>query len=211
MIAFFDLDGTLEDSRQDMALSINRVRSAKSLAELPLEEARSLVNRGMDPLVQAAFPEIIQNEVDLKRIRAQYEEDYLAHVTDHTALYPGIAEAVRALCEKGKLIVYTNKPERISRELLRRLGILECFAAIIGGDSFPESKPSPIPMRVTAERVGASGRAWMTGDTAADMNAALNFGAEAVWAAWGYIAEQPEPRSRFKATSPADLTTIIQP
>ncbi|HMY47771.1 MAG TPA: HAD hydrolase-like protein, partial [Leptospiraceae bacterium] len=125
MIAFFDLDGTLEDSRQDMALSINRVRETKSLPALSLEVARSLVNRGMDALTEAAFPEIIENQTDLKKVRALYEEDYLSHVVDHTRLYDGIASMLQGVASIGKLVVYTNKPERISRELLKRLQVLE--------------------------------------------------------------------------------------
>jgi phosphoglycolate phosphatase len=59
-LVFFDLDGTLEDSRQDMALSVNRVREELKLPALDLEQARGLVNRGMDALTNAAFPELIR-------------------------------------------------------------------------------------------------------------------------------------------------------
>lgn len=68
-LVFFDLDGTLEDSRQDMALSINRVRADLKLAPFDLETARGLVNRGMDALTNAAFPELISGPADTVRLR----------------------------------------------------------------------------------------------------------------------------------------------
>ncbi|HNL00811.1 MAG TPA: HAD-IA family hydrolase, partial [Leptospiraceae bacterium] len=210
LIAFFDLDGTLEDSRQDMALSINRVRETKSLPALSLEVARSLVNRGMDALTEAAFPEIIENQTDLKKVRALYEEDYLSHVVDHTRLYDGISSMLQGVASIGRLVVYTNKPERISRELLKRLQVLETVSGIIGGDSFPESKPSPIPMQTMADRLGETGARWMTGDTAADMQAARNSGARSIWASWGYISSVPEPSPDFTAKNPSDVLEFIR-
>ena len=210
MIAFFDLDGTLEDSRQDMALSINRVRETKSLPALSLEVARSLVNRGMDALTEAAFPEIIENQTDLKKVRALYEEDYLSHVVDHTRLYDGISSMLQGVASIGRLVVYTNKPERISRELLKRLQVLETVSGIIGGDSFPESKPSPIPMQTMADRLGETGARWMTGDTAADMQAARNFGARSIWDSWGNISYAPKPFPAFVAKVHSEVRELIR-
>ncbi|MBL8022354.1 MAG: HAD-IA family hydrolase [Leptospirales bacterium] len=209
-LAFFDLDGTLEDSRQDMALSVNRIRSKHKLPELAIEEARGLVNRGMNPLVEAAFPEIIKSTEDVAQLRKEYEADYLKHVVDHTILYPGIADMLRELSKKLSIVIYTNKPEAISRELLKRLDVLQYVQAIIGGDSFPESKPSPGPMRIIAERLNLKeARAVMCGDTAADIQAARNYGADAVWCAWGYVAHPPEPAPDLVATRPDQIVAFV--
>lgn len=213
-LVFFDLDGTLEDSRKDMALSVNRVRTQISLPALDLETARSLVNRGMDALTNAAFPEIIQSPADTARLRAAYEKDYLAHVADHTSLYPEIAELLAGLEKHSCLIVYTNKPEYISRELLKRLDVLKHFSAIIGPDTFSESKPSALPMRLQAEQLAREKsavfeRTFMCGDTQADMQAAVNFGARGIWCAWGYVSVRPEPPGDFAAARPLDILKFI--
>lgn len=215
MIVFFDLDGTLEDSRQDMALSVNRVRGACGLQQMELDAARGIVNRGMDALTNAAFGELIQGPADTARLRAAYEEDYLQHVTDHTKLYPEIAELLQKLAGEACLILYTNKPERISRELLRRLGVLEYFHSIIGGDSFPESKPSAVPMAIAAEKASTERRQgfqrfFMCGDTAADMQAAINFKASGIWCAWGYLDSRPEPAGDFVASRPPQILEIVK-
>lgn len=215
MLIFFDLDGTLEDSRQDMALSVNRVRARLGLAELDLTTARGLVNRGMDALTNAAFPELISSPADTARLRAVYEEDYLLHVTDHTVLYPEIAELLDKLAADACLAVYTNKPERISRELLQRLGVLRHFHSIIGGDSFAESKPSAGPMAITAEKASTDRsqrfqRFFMCGDTAADMQAAVNFNALGIWCAWGYLDTRPEPQGNFEARHPLEILNLVR-
>lgn len=209
-LAFFDLDGTLEDSRQDMALSVNRVRAANGLRELPLEEARSLVNRGMNPLIEAALPELIKGPNDVSRLRKEYEADYLTHVNDHTTLYPGIAEMLREIAARLAIVVYTNKPEAISRELLRRLDVMQHIRAIIGGDSFPESKPSALPMQTVARRLNLENdSAFMCGDTAADMQAARNYGAKAIWCSWGYLTTAPEPAADSVANAPQDIISFL--
>lgn len=213
-LVFFDLDGTLEDSRQDMALSVNRVRSALGLAPFDLEFARSIVNRGMDALTEAAFPELIKSPADTARLRAAYETDYMAHVTDHTVLYPGIQDMLLHLSGKNALALYTNKPEAISRELLRRLGVLDAFGFIIGGDSFKESKPHPGPMDIAEKAIartkGAVRKRIMCGDTAADMQAASNFAAAAIWCEWGYLSARPDPPGDFTASHPAEIIKIIE-
>lgn len=193
-----------------MALAVNRIRSKHKLPELSLEKARGLVNRGMNPLVEAAFPEIIMGADDVAQLRKEYEADYLEHVVDHTVLYPGIADMLRELSSKLSIVIYTNKPEAISRELLKRLDVLQYVQAIIGGDSFLESKPSPGPMRIIAERLKLEEEtAVMCGDTAADMQAARNYGADAIWCAWGYIANPPEPAADLVATRPDQIVAFI--
>ncbi|MCE9599729.1 MAG: HAD-IA family hydrolase [Spirochaetia bacterium] len=209
-LVFFDLDGTLEDSRQDMALSVNRIRTTHKLPEMPIDQARGIVNRGMDALIEAALPEIIKDRTDISRLRLEYETDYMNHVVDHTVLYPGISDMLREISSHLSIVVYTNKPEAISRELLKRLDVLQHVNAIIGGDSFPESKPSPVPMQTIARQLNLSQQqAAMCGDTAADLQAARNYGATAIWCGWGYVADVPEPAPDLIAARPDQITAFI--
>ncbi|MEE2787941.1 MAG: HAD-IA family hydrolase [Myxococcota bacterium] len=188
MIAL-DLDGTLEDSRQDMVESIIRVRQDLNLPHRPAGDFIDHVNRGMAHLYQVGFEEIYRdNPVDdlkLAEVRRRYCEDYEAHIAHHTRLYDGMADALSELGTLATLAVVTNKPEHLSRVLLRRLGVEASFHAIIGGDTCSMGKPSPLPLTEAARRCEAS-QVIMVGDSIGDIRCARAFGCPVIWCAWGY-------------------------
>ena len=105
----------------------------------------------------------------------------------------------------------TNKPERISRHLLDRLGIGALFGTVVGGDSCTQAKPHPMMLSSAAERLGFDprrGATFMIGDTAADMQLARSFGAMGIWAAWGYAASIDVPYD-FSAAQPQQLPMLV--
>ena len=221
-LVFCDLDGTLEDSRVDMARAVQGVRMQMNLDPGEVSTWTGQVNRGMEALYRNCFPELFArsgppgSEGDLEtleRIQAAYESEYLDHVAEHTRLYPGIKEALEQLCEIATLALYTNKPQRHSRKLLLELEVSWCFSYIIGCDTFPVMKPAREPMAEIARHAAfdpASDRAYMIGDTAGDMQAARAFDATAIWCAWGYNADPPaDPAPDFRADTPADLPILI--
>ncbi|MBI3811118.1 MAG: HAD-IA family hydrolase [Nitrospirae bacterium] len=208
-----DLDGTLEDSRNDMAAVVHRVRAGLGLRPRPTDAVRPWVNKGMEQLYRACFDDYIQlNDAGLEEVRKRYEADYLENVAAETRLYPGMSESVSRLADLGRLAVITNKPERISRRLLEVLGIDKFIGAVIGGDTCPKSKPDLIVLEEAAHRVGfdkTKGRAVMIGDTEADMKLGRAFGAKTIWAAWGYtdqIGSEPD----ITAKTPADLPAMVR-
>lgn len=221
LFVFTDLDGTLEDSRADMTAAARRVRAAFGLPTWEDERLTPHVNRGMRELYLACFADFlaaetargVDAEATLERVRAAYEADYLAHVADATRLYPGMGDTLAGLAERGAtLVVVTNKPERISRALLDALGVGRFIADVMGGDSCAETKPSALPLRVAAERhgyVAGRDRAFMMGDTAADMACGKAFGATTIWCAYGYVASRPEPRGDFTVEKPSDILALI--
>lgn len=208
-----DLDGTLEDSRSDMAAVVHRVRARLDLPARPAEAVRPWVNRGMDQLYRACFDDHLQgNDARLADVRARYEEDYLVNVARETRLYPGIAAALARLAELGRLAVVTNKPERISRRLLATLGVDGAFSAVIGGDTCAAAKPDPLVLQEAARRCGfdaVRGRAVMIGDTAADVALGRAFGAVTIWCAWGYV-DDPGEKPDFMAETPEVLPELVR-
>jgi phosphoglycolate phosphatase len=208
-----DLDGTLEDSRNDMTAIVHRVRAGLGLRPRATEAVRPWVNKGMELLYRACFDDYIQqNDARLDEVRKRYEADYLENVAVETRLYPGISESVSRLADLGRLTVITNKPERISRRLLEVLGIDKFIGAVIGGDTCPKSKPDPMLLEEAARRCGfdkKKGRAVMIGDTEADMKLGRAFGATTIWAVWGYM-DQIKTAPDFTAKTPADLPAIVQ-
>src|ERR1051325_5827025 len=112
-----DLDGTLEDSRDDMVAAAARVRAQLDLPAREDAALRPWVNAGMDRLYRACFDDFLNDDTAGARyaaVREAYESDYLANVAVSTRLYAGIADALAALARVGSLACITNKPERIS-------------------------------------------------------------------------------------------------
>ncbi|MFZ5876742.1 MAG: HAD family hydrolase [Nitrospirota bacterium] len=207
-----DLDGTLEDSRSDMTAAVRRVREALGLPSRADKVIRPWVNRGMDQLYRACFDDYLNgDDARLAEVRERYEADYFANVARETRLYPGIADALARLADRGRLAVITNKPERISHRLLDVLGVGKHFSAIIGGDTCAKGKPDPVVLSEAAARCGfvtGRGRVVMIGDTAADMQLGHAFGAATIWCAWGYV-DQIGGTPDFVANHPDQLSDLV--
>lgn len=198
MIAL-DLDGTLEDSRDDMVAAVHRVRAARDLPPLEDGAIRPNVSRGMPHLYATCLPE-------LDDAPAAYATAYSAGIADSTRLYPGMREALAAL--PGPLAVVTNKPEALSALLLEALGVREMFSAIVGGDSCAEAKPSPVMLQEAVERCGG-GPIVMVGDSGGDIRMARAYGCPVVWAGWGYYDTAPgQPDAT--ASEPSDLPGVVR-
>lgn len=196
MIAL-DLDGTLEDSRDDMVAAVARTRMEHGLPPLEDAEIRPNVSKGMPHLYATCLGE-------LSNPAPEFARQYKAGIVDKTKLYPGIREALTQLSEP--LAVVTNKPERLSITLLEALGILPLISTVIGGDSCTEAKPSPIMLQEAVRRCG--GPVIMVGDSAGDIKMAHAFGCPVVWAGWGYLDDAPAGSDAI-AMQPQDLPSVI--
>jgi len=207
-----DLDGTIEDSRQDMTAAVQRVREQLKLE--PRADAQVLphLGGGMEALYQACFDDFLHSAepTRLHQVRLTYEADYLAHVAEHTRLYDGVREALGALSRLGTLACITNKPEHISRELLRQLGVGELFSTVVGGDSGPYIKPHALMFEIAAERCDidrSQAQALMIGDSDGDIRLAQNADTKSIWCAWGYVAE-PKEQADARAQTPSELPEV---
>jgi phosphoglycolate phosphatase len=181
----FDLDGTLADTRADLAAATNHVRRSFGLAEIPPRSVYRLVGEGARRLVERALGPEHAARVDegVKR----FLDYYAAHLLDSTTLYPGVAAALDALAAHGAtLSVLSNKPEGMSRTVLDGLGVLGRFQALVGGDSLPTRKPHPAGLeslrRLTATAPDAM---LLVGDSPIDVATAANAGTDFCGVAWG--------------------------
>ncbi len=147
----FDLDGTLVDSKLDLALSVNAMRAEMGLAPLPLELITSYIGHGATLLVRRALGDYATAENAEKGL-AFFLAYYHDHMLDNTAPYPGVAEALEKL-GGYKMAVLTNKPVNFSREMLTRLGFASHFAYIYGGNSFAQKKPDPVGLHKLMEDI----------------------------------------------------------
>jgi len=189
-LLIFALDGTLIDSKEDLANAVNAARRRMALAPLPNELVYSYVGNGAPTLIRRAMgPEATEADVQtaLEYFMAYYKE----HMLDCTTLYPGVREALDTLRDSGmKMSVLTNKPVRFSQLLVERLGLGEHFFRVYGGNSFEEKKPDPEGVYKLLEESGVpAGRAMMVGDSDVDIRTARNAGILACGVTYGF---QPE-------------------
>ena len=195
-LLIFDLDGTLIDSKRDLADSVNAMRI--HLGEPPLtdETVYSYVGNGAPVLVRRALPG--RPEEEIQRGLGYFLEYYRDHMLDATALYPGVREALdELLAAKVKMAVLTNKPVRFSEHLIKGLGLDAHFFRIYGGNSFEEKKPHPKGIELLMEESGiARADTIMVGDSAVDILTARNAQVRACGVTWGF---QPET---FSAAPP---------
>ncbi len=190
MLLIFDLDGTLIDSSIDLAVSMNATREHFSLPPLDPNLIYSYVGNGAAMLIRRSMPADV-SEQQLENALDFFLKFYRAHALEHTRLYPGVREVVEELSAAGHtLAVLTNKPERISFDIVRALGLQERFVRVYGGDTFANKKPNPVGILQLMQDAGAPpDETLMVGDSAVDVQTARNAGVRSCGVLWGF---QPE-------------------
>ncbi len=188
-LLIFDLDGTLIDSRADLAAGINHMRGHYGMEPLPLETVVGYIGNGVRRLVEGSLQGA---DVDLDEAIAINKSYYYSHLTIHTRLYDGVEEGIRKLDGAGhQLAVLTNKPGDPSRDILRHFGIAEAFTAIIGGGDVEGLKPQPDGIYRCCELSGlAPSTAWMIGDHYTDLAVAENAGIRSAFVRYGFGEER---------------------
>lgn len=186
----FDLDGTLVDSADDLRDALNGVLEESGRAAVSTDAIRQMVGDGVVALVERGFtwsgePPAAPAMAALVR---RFLELYEAGGHAHTRPYAGVASTLAELAARGcRLAVCTNKPIRLSRQVLDAIGLSPLFGAITGGDSFPVRKPHPGHLLGTLDLLGASpDQAVMIGDSGNDVAVARAAGIPAVAVSWGY-------------------------
>jgi phosphoglycolate phosphatase len=172
-LIIFDLDGTLVDSRRDIANSVNEVLENLQHPRLPNERIFGFIGNGVRCLIERSLGKSSDQEVD--RALDVFLPIYRRRLLETTRPFPGVREALDALRRGRTSAVLTNKPRRESIALLEGLELASYFRFIFGGDSFPKRKPDPTGIQTLIDRTGASrDRTLMVGDSQVDYEAARN-------------------------------------
>jgi phosphoglycolate phosphatase len=212
----FDLDGTLIDSKADIARAMNLALARMDLEPLPVSRVADFVGEGLQKLVERALQEITDRfpeSAEVQKGILLFKQEYEEHLLDHTRLYPGIREALARL--SGALFaVVSNKPEKFCRQILDGLGVGPAFRTILGGDSVPTRKPDPGGLLTVMQSCGASpSESVMVGDSPVDIAAGKAAGTLTCGVTWGF-----RPRAELESAgcdlildNPLDLAERFQP
>ena len=180
----FDLDGTLVDSREDIAASVNFVRASVGLPALSVDVVTGMIGLGIRTLLERALSE--DGGISIDEAILRFRSHYRDHCLVKTHLYPGVLETIESL-ESCVRAVVTNKPIEFSMKILSGLGLGGRFGAIIGGDSTPEKKPHPLPVIRAIEALGAApAEAILVGDSEVDVEAGRRAGVRTCAVSYGY-------------------------
>jgi len=189
-LLIFDLDGTLIDSKLDLAQAVNATRAHMGMGPLENERVYAYVGNGAPVLIRRALGDQA-TEAQVQEALEFFLAYYRAHPLDFTRLYPGVRESLERLSAAGKrMAVLTNKPVRISRAILDGLGVQGYFFQVYGGNSFEFKKPHPAGVEALMREAGVGRDATlMVGDSSVDVETARNAGILCCGVTYGF---QPE-------------------
>jgi phosphoglycolate phosphatase len=185
-LIIFDLDGTLIDSSIDITNAINYAIEPYGVKPVTVEETINLVGEGITRLMEKILDRSQTKEIDKDILVDRFLEHYSSHLIDNTTVYPGVRETLERL--KGyKKAVISNKREALSTKILNDLGLLKYLDLVVGSDTTPERKPSPIPILHVLSKLNIKTEdAVIVGDSNFDIEAGKAAGIKTVAVTYGY-------------------------
>ncbi len=165
-VLIFDLDGTLIDSKLDLAHAVNAMLAHLGREAHVHETIFSFIGDGAAMLVRRALGEGVR-DAEVEQGLDYFLKYYRAHMLDNTVAYPGVREALAELAGDSTrlaehparvMAVLTNKPVVFSRAILDGLGLSQYFRFVYGGNSFERKKPDPMGVEVLLRDLQASPR-----------------------------------------------------
>jgi phosphoglycolate phosphatase len=194
-VLIFDLDGTLIDSKLDLAHSVNAMLAHMGREAHVHETIFSFIGDGAAMLVRRALGEGA-SDAEVASGLDYFLSYYRAHMLDNTVAYPGVRESLAALAGHSTegaayaMAVLTNKPVVFSRAILDGLGLGQYFRFVYGGNSFERKKPDPMGVEVLLRDLDAApDEAMMIGDSDVDIRTARNAGIFACGVSYGFGLE----------------------
>ena len=181
----FDLDGTIIDTREDLAMAINLMRADYNLSPFTVERIASYVGNGSRKLVERS---IAETELNIDEALQKFVQHYSQHLTDNTYCYDGAIDTLEKLKANGiNCAILTNKPEAPTLEILTVMDLARFFDPIFGGDSTPFLKPDPGALNLIIEEWDIpKENLLMVGDNYTDIHVAKNAEIKSAFFTFGY-------------------------
>ncbi len=206
-VVIFDMDGTLIDSKKDITISINHIRSLHyKLAPLSEEFVVNAINMDVRNLPKIFYGTSTYEKKD-KEI---FEIHYAKQCVKNPYLYDGVKELLKTLHSNGiKLSVATNAPTPFAKKMLKHLEVDYLFDVIIGADKVSASKPDPQMINEILDFYSFDKnhhKAWMIGDNSKDILSAKNAGIDSMFAIWGFTSQAEH---EIVITHPREVLGIV--
>ncbi len=201
----FDLDGTLIDSRADIAAATLHALAAHGFPPLPTAELLTYVGDGARPLL-ARSASLAADDPRVDALLATFLEYYTAHPLAHTVFCAGAERVLASLSPELALALCTNKPRATTERVLAGLGIAERFRVVVAAGDLARHKPDPLPITHIAERLELRPEQLVVvGDGAQDVLAGRRAGARTIGLRGGI-----QPLERLLAAEPEALLDSLE-
>ncbi len=209
----FDLDGTLLDTIEDLADSMNLVLDRRGLPVHPVEKYNYFVGDGVEQLARRALPGNRQDEETVNQVVKEMREEYKSRWDAKSCPYPGIDELLDGLAERNiRKTVLSNKPDHFTKMMVEKMLDVWSFEYVYGERQGIAIKPDPAGALEIARQLGLEpSEILYLGDTNTDMKTATAAGMYALGAAWGFRPPEEllDNGARIILDHPADLLDLI--
>ena len=192
-LLIFDLDGTLIDSSDDLALAVNHTLTRLKLATYDINTIHHWIGNGAEILIKRALSgsKTINNSLDEKYWREALKiflDFYSKNLTVATVTYPNVETTLKTLRDRGYILtIVTNKPYMFVTPILKKLNLNNLFELILGGDSLDRKKPDPMPLLYVCKKLNISPKkSVMIGDSKNDILASKLANMDSIGVTYGY-------------------------
>ncbi|MBN1643713.1 MAG: HAD family hydrolase [Dehalococcoidales bacterium] len=187
----FDLDGTLLNTLQDIADSVNKGLRSLGFPPHRVEDYKLLVGEGREVLALRALPESNRDDATVEKLLVRINEEYSVHWMDNTLPYDGIPALLDVLTVNHiETAVLSNKADDLTKMQISRLLSKGHFAVVVGARPSMPKKPDPAAALEIANGLGIAPSDFLyLGDSGVDMKTAKRAGMYPVGALWGFRSE----------------------
>ena len=205
----FDLDGTLIDSRRDLADSANQLIAELGGAPLPEAAVGRMVGDGARVLVERALA--ASGLADPGHALPRFLAIYDTRLLNHTRPYPGVEAAIEAARRGARVTMLTNKPLHHTARIVDALGWTPLFDEVVGGDNPLGRKPEPHALLAMMSAAGvAAAQAMLVGDSKVDLDTARRAGVRCCLVSFGYGFESVDKAPIEGETIVKDVATLVR-
>ncbi len=209
----FDLDGTLLDTLEDLADSMNQALSELGFAAHPVGAYKYFVGDGAVTMTRRALPQENRDETTTQKCYQAAKSYYSQRWAVKTRPYPGIAELLEGLQELGAaMAILSNKPDEFTQQMVTKLLSGYDFKIVRGADVDTPIKPDPTAALQIAEQMNIPPAEFVyLGDTDTDMKTANAAGMFAVGAVWGFrtVEELTENGAKVLVKNPVEVLGLF--
>ncbi|NTU92920.1 MAG: HAD family hydrolase [Chlorobiaceae bacterium] len=210
----FDLDGTLLDTLEDIAFSLNAVLERHGYPTHTLKECRELVGFGMEALVESALPEHARNESVVVPLLEEMKTSYANHWNENSKPYDGIGLLLDAIDRKGlQKVILSNKPDLFTKLCADELLKPWRFDVVMGHHREIAHKPDPQGALLLAGMLGVQpSEVLYVGDSGIDMKTACAAGMYPMGVLWGFRPERElrEMGAAWLANTPEEIIDFLE-